>query len=301
MALDLSSAELIDPHGGADDLEARRLRCVGEPEDRLREDPLRVLRAARLVSEWGFEADPQLEEALVAAAPSLEPIPAVRQRRELYRLLVGEHVEQALLLLRRTGVERAMVRGVRSDSPALVASMPRQLELRLAAWLRGTRPRGLLRRLRFGLARSRQVERLLEHHPLDKRVTPSRDRALLRLLRQLDEDSIAALFFMREWELARTSEDDDVDRARKRLEAVRGGIDRVLENRSRSQRRTELALDGRTVMQLLGCGPGRRVGAALRFLSEWAGADPARNDPDALRAAVLDWANQNPDPQTESR
>lgn len=296
MALRISTAELIDPHGGIDDLEARRLRCVGDPADCLSEDPLRVLRAVRLVAEWGFAPDPSLEQALADAGPLLEAIPAGRQRRELYRAVLGEHVELALLLLRRTGVERAMVRGVAADSPTLVASMPRDLELRLAAWLRGTRPRALLRRLRFGLERSRRVERLLEHHPLDERVTPSRDRSLLKLLRQLDEGGIAALFQMREWELARASETDDVDRARKRLEAVRGGIERVVENRNRSDRRTGLALDGGTVMELLGCGPGRRVGAALRFLTEWASGDPARNEPEALRAAVLQWAGENPDP-----
>jgi hypothetical protein len=77
---------------------------------------------------------------------------------------------------------------------------------------------------------------------------------------------------------------------------VRGGIERVVENRNRSDRRTGLALDGGTVMELLGCGPGRRVGAALRFLTEWASGDPARNEPEALRAAVLQWAGENPDP-----
>ena len=60
-------------------------------------------------------------------------------------------------LIRRTALQR--------DSGELAAALPRQLSLRMAAWLRGTQPRPLLKRLRFGLTRSRKVQQLLEHHP----------------------------------------------------------------------------------------------------------------------------------------
>lgn len=289
MAYRPASEAFLDPHEGHSDLEARLLRCVGESGRCLAKEPLRLLRAARLVSTYGLAPHADLEAAMAAAGDSWTQTPAPRLRRELSRLLLADRPETGLALLRRTGLERQLVRGSGSDAGALIRALPRDLPVRLAAWLRGTRPRGLLRRLRFGLERSRRVERLLEHHPLDACVNPSRDRALSRLLRQLSRADIDALFEMREWELQQADEPVDVAEARKRLEAVRSGIERVRLNRERSLRRTVLALDGREVMQLLGCGPGSRVGAALRHLAEIVDADPGRNEPAALRQALLEW------------
>lgn len=284
---------LCDPHQGLAHLEAGRLSCVGRAADRLREDPVRVLRAARMVSELGLRPDPEVEDAMRENAPLLATAPAARRRRELERLLLGPRADAALALLRRTGVEHQLVRGVRDDAPALVAAMPVQLELRLAAWLRGTGTRRLLRELRFGIPRSHHVERLLGHHPIDACVNPSRDRSLLRLLRQLDEVDVAALFQMREWELAHGLETEaaslDVQATRKRLSALRDGIERVRANQSRGERRTTLALDGKAVMELLQCGPGRHVGAALRYAAELVAADPSRNDPAILGEALREW------------
>lgn len=291
--------ELRDPWGGREDLRAGRLRAVGDAVARLHEDPLRLLRAARLAAEWSLEADRALEEAMRAVAPALTVVPAVRLRSELVRLLLAPDPARGLELLRRTGVEQRLVRDVRPDAARLVAALPARLELRLAAWLRGARARGLLKRLRFGLERSRRVERILEHHPLDERVAPTRDRSVLRLLRQLGADDVTGLLEMRAWELADAERSgppgSDGAAARKDLEAVRHAIDRVRESRSRSTERTRLAVGGEQVMEWLGWGPGPRVGRALRFASDWVAADPSRNHPERIREALLAWSQQAED------
>jgi len=64
MAYRPATAELLDPYGGQRDLEARELRGVNEPSDRFAEDPARMLRAARLVSEYALAPQPDLEEAI---------------------------------------------------------------------------------------------------------------------------------------------------------------------------------------------------------------------------------------------
>ncbi len=248
-----------------------------------------MLRAARLVSEYGFAPQSDLEAAIANAANSWKEISAPRLRRELSRLLLGDHPGEGLGLLRRTGLESRLVRGTRSDAGALIATLPRDLPLRMAAWLRGTRPRALLRRLRFGVEPSRHVERLLEYHPLDTCVNPARDRALSKLLRQLAPADLHALIEKREWELQHDDGRIDVAEARKQLAAVRSGTLRILLNRERSRRRTELALDGRTIMELLGCGPGMRVGAALRFLADLVDSDPSQNERETLKRALLEW------------
>jgi len=289
MAYRPTTEAFLDPYGGHPDLEARELRCVGEPSDRLAEDPVRMLRAARLISDYGLAPQPDLEAAITKAGDAWQGIPAPRLRRELTRLLLGDYPAEGLGLLRRTGLESRLVRRTRPDAGALIAALPRDLPVRMAAWLRGSRPGPFLRRLRFGIERSRHVERLLEHHPLDVCVNPARDRSLSKLLRHLAPADIEGLFEMRDWELQHDDGRTDLAEARKQLAAVRSGIERTRLNRKRKQRRTELALDGQGVMELLGCGPGRRVGAALRFAAELVNADPSSNEPATLRKAVLEW------------
>jgi tRNA nucleotidyltransferase/poly(A) polymerase len=292
------TGELRDPHGGARDATAGFLRAVGSPAERLSEDPVRALRACRVVAEHAYRVDPALESALEAIGPRLKTEDAGRKRRELVRILMAPHAEAGLSLLRRTGIEGRLVKYVRDDAAALVQSLPPVLSLRMAAWLRGTRPAGMLRRLRFGIARFGQVERLLSHHPLDQKVLPTVDRQLLKLLRQLEEADIEALFAMREWELerlpSRAQAAGEASAARRELAAVRAGIERVRTNQERSTQREALALDGTTVMQLLACGPGRRVGTALAYLTERVASDPALNAPAVLREELLEWALQNP-------
>jgi poly(A) polymerase len=103
---------LIDPHGGRADLEARRLRTVGEPHVIFREDPLRTLRAARFIASLGFTPD----ESLVAGARDLaaEILLVSRERwlLEMNKLLVGEYVETALGFLAVTGLLRHLIPAV---------------------------------------------------------------------------------------------------------------------------------------------------------------------------------------------
>lgn len=57
MALDLNNGKLIDPFHGLEDLEAKVLRAVGEPEERFKEDYSRMLRALRFATQFGFEIE----------------------------------------------------------------------------------------------------------------------------------------------------------------------------------------------------------------------------------------------------
>ena len=295
MAYRPQTQTFLDPQAGCHDLEALHLRSVTDRSQCFTEDPVRMLRAARLVADYGFAPQPDLETAITAAADSCTRVVMPRLRSELARLLLGNHPAEGLGLLRRTGLEARIAPGTRPDSGALVATLPQDLVVRMAGWLRGTRTGPLLRQLRFGVERSRQVERLLAHHPLDARVNPRRDRVLSRLLGQVTPTHLEALFAMRNWELQHAEKETDVAEAHKQLSAVRSGIARIVQSRAQRRYRPSLALDGRAVMQLLGCKPGRQVGAALRFLTEWVDADPDRNEADTLRAALLEWKTQTTD------
>jgi putative nucleotidyltransferase with HDIG domain len=94
-------AELIDPCGGVADLEARRLRAVGPGA--FAEDPLRVLRLARIVGELGFEPERGTVALASAAAAGLASVSPERVFTELRLTIVSERPAAGLELAHAVG------------------------------------------------------------------------------------------------------------------------------------------------------------------------------------------------------
>ena len=281
---------LIDPFEGRLDLARGRLRAVGSARERLGEDPLRILRAARLVAQLGVTADPELEQAMAEARETLARVAHERVRRELARLLLAPHAGAGLALLRRTQVESVLAPGAAADAAEVVPALPLDLELRLAGWLRGARVSAVLRGHRYARRTIARIERLLRLHPIERGAEPAHDASVRRLLRRAGESDFDALLALRRAELA--SED-----AAGRGDAAAGGRLRDLEQAAARVRRSgalalhrfDLAIRGDEVVRLLGCRPGPQVGRALRFLTECVIEDPACNTPDRLRARLASW------------
>lgn len=87
---------LIDPFGGREDLNAGVIRCVGEPADRFAEDALRILRALRFASRFGFALEADTAAAVHELAPTLEKIAPERIKTELDGLLTGADAASVL-------------------------------------------------------------------------------------------------------------------------------------------------------------------------------------------------------------
>lgn len=81
---------LIDAFGGQEDLQRKVIRCVGQPEERFREDALRILRALRFASVYGFSIDDETAKAAHALKETLSLVAAERIRAELGKLLCGQ-------------------------------------------------------------------------------------------------------------------------------------------------------------------------------------------------------------------
>ena len=88
---------LIDRFGGREDLEARLIRCVGEPDRRLEEDALRLLRGLRLAGQLRFALHPDTAAAIHHHAPQLAMVAWERISAEFLRLLCSPGGEQVLL------------------------------------------------------------------------------------------------------------------------------------------------------------------------------------------------------------
>lgn len=277
------AGEVTDPFEGRADAGKALLRSVGPPAERLAEDPLRALRAARLVATEDLEIAPDLAAALPGVAPEIARVPTVRVRQELAALLLGASVSRGLALLRASGLEAVIAPGVRPDAAWVAGAVPADLELRLAAWLRGTRAVSVLRRLRFPRPRVVAVERLLQMHPIDGPGRAQPESRARRLARR-SPAWLQGLVALREAEI---EANDEGPEARERLAHLQASLRRATLEQART--RPALALDGGDVMQILGCGPGPHVGRALRHLAEGVAADPGSNDPETLRGRLLAW------------
>src|SRR5690606_31360584 len=99
---------LYDYAGGLADIEARRLRIIGDPETRFREDPVRMLRAARFAGKLGFTVDPATAAPIRPLAPLLRDIPAARLFDEWLKLFLSGHALATFRVLREFGLFREL-------------------------------------------------------------------------------------------------------------------------------------------------------------------------------------------------
>ncbi len=113
MAVNVLTGELVDPFGGQPDLHQGIIRAVGDPMHRFDEDPLRLLRAARFVSQLGFMIEPDTLDAMIEMAPSIDRISRERIYAELTRLVTGTYASHALETLAQTGLLELTMPGLK--------------------------------------------------------------------------------------------------------------------------------------------------------------------------------------------
>ena len=104
MALRLPSGALEDPFGGMADLAAGLIRTPGSPADSFDDDPLRMMRAARFVSQLGFAIDGPTLTAIAEQAERIAIVSAERVRDELVKLLMGRFPVLGVRVLVETGL-----------------------------------------------------------------------------------------------------------------------------------------------------------------------------------------------------
>lgn len=92
------SAGLVDAFGGREDLEQGIVRCVGNPEERFREDALRILRAIRFSAQLGFEIDGETKGAACKIAPNLARVSKERIQVELTKTLLSSNPDRIVLI-----------------------------------------------------------------------------------------------------------------------------------------------------------------------------------------------------------
>jgi poly(A) polymerase len=104
MAVSVPGREFRDPYGGLADLAHGRLRTPAAPEESFADDPLRMLRAARFVSQLGVTVDDDVLAAMTRLAPELARITAERVQAELTKLIAGAYPRRGIEVLVETGL-----------------------------------------------------------------------------------------------------------------------------------------------------------------------------------------------------
>jgi poly(A) polymerase len=101
--------EVWDWHGGVEDARKKMLRMIGDPAQRFREDPVRMLRAARFASKLDFHIDPATRAPIADLAVMLERIPTSRLFDEMMKLLLSGHAERGVKQLRAEGLHHGIL------------------------------------------------------------------------------------------------------------------------------------------------------------------------------------------------
>jgi len=100
----IADFSIWDYVGGVEDVNRRQLVLIGDPEQRLREDPVRMLRAVRFAAKLDFEIDRPVIEAMHHHARLLSNVPAARLFDEFLKLFQSGHAERTFDLLREHGL-----------------------------------------------------------------------------------------------------------------------------------------------------------------------------------------------------
>jgi poly(A) polymerase len=106
MLYDPIEEQAIDYVGGMDDIRDRIIRTIGVPYERFREDKLRLMRAVRFASRYGFKLEEKTYEALGELAGGISQVSAERIRDELVKIITQQNPGAGLGVLRESGILR---------------------------------------------------------------------------------------------------------------------------------------------------------------------------------------------------
>jgi poly(A) polymerase len=121
---DIATFSIIDYTGGLEDLRARVIRSIGDPNVRFEEDPVRMLRAVVLAARLDFTIDPDVVDAIRSHAPLIAKASQARLLEEFYKILRSGASERAFRQLLEVGLlEHLAPELVRDEGQALWPSL----------------------------------------------------------------------------------------------------------------------------------------------------------------------------------
>lgn len=176
------TGEVVDCFGGRDDLRDGVIRCVGTPQERFEEDALRLLRALRFASRFGFAIEEETARAMLEKAPLLAYVAVERVLNELCGMDFARVPGRFLPVLQVAIPEL--------NALAVPEGLPAEPAVRLAALLRGLPAGDILMRLKASRALTERVAFLVSE--MDTPVSPEAP-SVRRLLGRAGEEAARQL------------------------------------------------------------------------------------------------------------
>lgn len=315
IAYDPLTDKLIDPFGGIEDIKKGIIRCTGSTE-RIWEDPLRAMRAARFQAQLGFKIQSSTLYALKANANKLNSISKERIRDELIKLVTGNHCFDALITLVVTDLMNYIIPQLMAGMGMMHCNKPldvlehnllacktirNTLPLRIAALLHDVgKPEAavktekgltfpdhhiksaimaesILRRLRFETKTIRKVVLLISNHMFY--YSPDSPVSHLRkLISKVGWDNIYDLIDLRAADRIASGFDKIYSPGLKKLII---DLELLKEEKSDYQIK-DLAVCGQDIIDELGIAPGPKVGQLLKQLLEAVLENPKLNTKEKL-------------------
>lgn len=298
----LGDQKVIDPFGGLQDLRNGVLRTPGLPVQSFRDDPLRMVRAARFVARFGLKPVTRLEAAATMLYTELGRVSAERVRDELCKLLLVEDPTEGLDFLGRTGLsdmffpelnelrmedEKGGYKDVYTHTFAVVRNTDHtNLRLRLSALFHDiakpdtfSRAGGKvsfhrhevlgadmteirMRALKFDNALTADVVKLVRLHLQAHTAEEWTDKTVRRYIRNAGE-LLQDLNDLQRADVT-TKSKAKADRLSKRMDDLEERIAHL--QFVEGIEPIKPPLDGKQVMEVLGIGPGKKVGKAMQVL-----------------------------------
>ncbi|MFC1840138.1 CCA tRNA nucleotidyltransferase [Thermodesulfobacteriota bacterium] len=327
MAYDDINGIILDPHDGRIDIEKKIVRGVLDPEKRFLEDPLRMLRAVRIAAELGFKIENKTLNCISINSELLKSVSVERIRDEFLRILLAERPSRPLNILRKTGLLKEIIpellEGYRKKQNKwhrytiyrhvmeAIDHIPSTPVLRLAALLHDiAKPRvrekingefhfynhekasagiakEIMERLRFSNEEVRKVTSIVSLHMIDYNSSWS-DGAVRRLMKRAGND-IDDLIRLRRADIqAHGIEHNEyviLDELEHRIKQVGG--------KKSALRISDLAVDGKKIMNILNLKQGPDVGNILNRLHEMVIDDPDFNTEERLIEFLLEAREEN--------
>jgi len=279
---------VINYFNGVTDIRHKLIRSVEDPEERLKEDPLRMLRAVRLACELDFKIDKASLQAIKENSPLIKEISPERIRDELIKILICNFPKRGIKLLQQLGLlqhilpELEKCIGFYQEDLCqgkdlfeyiinLLNNLPLDLTLRLAALLgEATRPLSdsqtsrkevtvkMLCRLRFKKVIIKQVSILVQE---DWRSIDFFDKKNIRqLIYKVGKENILNVLELKKADIKMGKKTSKLNQVKKIEQKVRG----VLEEKPPVSLK-DLAINGKDLIDL-GYREGEEIGRILKML-----------------------------------
>jgi tRNA nucleotidyltransferase/poly(A) polymerase len=105
---DIRDFSIVDYVGGVEDIRAKRIRSIGDPLIRFREDPVRMLRAVKFAARFGYEMDPATDAALRELPAEIHKASGFRVTEEIFRIFTQANRHRGLNMLAEYGLLTAL-------------------------------------------------------------------------------------------------------------------------------------------------------------------------------------------------